>query len=466
MSYYDLLGLARTASTDEIRKAYKAQALRFHPDRDNGTNAMFQRMLEAYEVLSSRERRREYDRSQSEISDSSEISDLSESEFESDEEKQHIPKTTPPVLPCDVHVSIRLFACDPIYRGRLPDEVFQYQGRLLRAREAYEISCFTRRTRFDLTRLYRITSVSAVYGFSFTFAPLSSHYSIRIRYGSSSSSELLPPLPLELPIMDGVEYCIKGLGLRGPASEQGDLYLHFVLSETADVDDPMSDQFVHQELVIRPTDLLIPSQSLRPTGLSFLPYLETVRVSTNQELAVHLSQFIRKFPVLTRVWLNYGIGVVVSSGKSIISFLEFLQSKRVDFLPVEEYEVLQEIIFTSKQFWHQQKILLAESGGTSIEDYAFPVEIFVADALPQPDLPRVIEEGMEILEKFRFFTMLQSERTFSSWSAVKIRQYNLGRARILHRLSPLQIELVVSEGTEIIRTWRRLQVVFLFSFIH
>lgn len=66
LSHYDILGLPRTATLAEIRKAYRQNALRHHPDKDNAENAtaLFQRIVEAYEVLSSVRTRLLYDAEQ------------------------------------------------------------------------------------------------------------------------------------------------------------------------------------------------------------------------------------------------------------------------------------------------------------------------------------------------------------------------------------------------------------------
>ncbi len=61
---YEVLGLSKSATPTEIKKAYRAQARRFHPDTnpDNPyANANFKRVSEAYEVLSDPERRTLYD---------------------------------------------------------------------------------------------------------------------------------------------------------------------------------------------------------------------------------------------------------------------------------------------------------------------------------------------------------------------------------------------------------------------
>ncbi|MBI5533020.1 MAG: molecular chaperone DnaJ [Deltaproteobacteria bacterium] len=62
--YYEVLGIARTAASDEIRKAYKQAALKYHPDRnpnDKEAEGKFKEATEAYSVLSDDEKRRRYD---------------------------------------------------------------------------------------------------------------------------------------------------------------------------------------------------------------------------------------------------------------------------------------------------------------------------------------------------------------------------------------------------------------------
>ena len=62
---YGVLGIARTASEDEIRRAYRRQALRWHPDKNpddrESAEVMFKKVAEAYEVLSNPAARRRYD---------------------------------------------------------------------------------------------------------------------------------------------------------------------------------------------------------------------------------------------------------------------------------------------------------------------------------------------------------------------------------------------------------------------
>jgi molecular chaperone DnaJ len=62
--YYEVLGVERTASADEVRKAYKREALKHHPDRNPGdaaAEAKFKSVNEAYQVLSDDEKRQIYD---------------------------------------------------------------------------------------------------------------------------------------------------------------------------------------------------------------------------------------------------------------------------------------------------------------------------------------------------------------------------------------------------------------------
>ena len=62
--YYDVLGVAKDASADDIKKAYRKLALKFHPDRNPGdkkAEEAFKEVAEAYEVLSEPERRSRYD---------------------------------------------------------------------------------------------------------------------------------------------------------------------------------------------------------------------------------------------------------------------------------------------------------------------------------------------------------------------------------------------------------------------
>ena len=58
-NYYDILGVDRIASEQDIKKAYKKMALKFHPDKnkDPGAEEKFKEIAEAYDVLADTDKR-------------------------------------------------------------------------------------------------------------------------------------------------------------------------------------------------------------------------------------------------------------------------------------------------------------------------------------------------------------------------------------------------------------------------
>lgn len=62
--YYKILGILKGASEDDVRKAYRKMALKFHPDKNKsaGAEEKFKEIAEAYEVLSDKRKREIYDK--------------------------------------------------------------------------------------------------------------------------------------------------------------------------------------------------------------------------------------------------------------------------------------------------------------------------------------------------------------------------------------------------------------------
>ena len=60
--YYKILGVSRSASKDEIKKAYRKLAHKYHPDKEGGDEAKFKEINEAYQILSDENKRSQYDR--------------------------------------------------------------------------------------------------------------------------------------------------------------------------------------------------------------------------------------------------------------------------------------------------------------------------------------------------------------------------------------------------------------------
>ena len=59
--YYEVLGVNKSASDDEIKKAFRKAAVKHHPDKEGGDEAKFKEVNEAYEVLKDKQKRQRYD---------------------------------------------------------------------------------------------------------------------------------------------------------------------------------------------------------------------------------------------------------------------------------------------------------------------------------------------------------------------------------------------------------------------
>ncbi len=59
--YYEILGISKSASADEIKKAFRKAATQHHPDKEGGNEEKFKEVNEAYEILSNPDKRKRYD---------------------------------------------------------------------------------------------------------------------------------------------------------------------------------------------------------------------------------------------------------------------------------------------------------------------------------------------------------------------------------------------------------------------
>ena len=102
-NFYEMLGVSKEASQDEIKKAYRKLAMKYHPDRNSGdatAEAKFKEVNEAYEVLSDPQRRQQYDNPRKSPFDNmgfgGGFNDIFEEMFGFGQRRQQQPRQKPP----------------------------------------------------------------------------------------------------------------------------------------------------------------------------------------------------------------------------------------------------------------------------------------------------------------------------------------------------------------------------------
>ena len=60
-NYYDILGVKREATKEEIKKAYRKLATKYHPDKNPDGAEQFKKIAEAYSILGDEKKKAEYD---------------------------------------------------------------------------------------------------------------------------------------------------------------------------------------------------------------------------------------------------------------------------------------------------------------------------------------------------------------------------------------------------------------------
>jgi len=65
MSYYDILGVSKDSSQEQIKKSYRKLSLKYHPDKNGGDDTQFKKINEAFQILGDENNRKNYDMQQS-----------------------------------------------------------------------------------------------------------------------------------------------------------------------------------------------------------------------------------------------------------------------------------------------------------------------------------------------------------------------------------------------------------------
>ncbi|HEY9161120.1 MAG TPA: DnaJ domain-containing protein [Desulfomonilia bacterium] len=215
INYYEILGVNKNASADEIKKAYRRMALRLHPDTnpDNpDTEEEFKLLTEAYGVLIDPSKRRLYDISRTAGFDRQHVYDdiFTNTAFSKVLTDLPIP---PEWIERMLHVG-KIVAYEAIIRGGRPRDII---GRSLVRLAADSAGTFFHNV-MDIHRDFSVSEQLAKTGgeMTFSYRPGLTQKRLNITVPAGSTN--------------GTVLRLKGMGRKGLGGAAGDLYLKIVIS--------------------------------------------------------------------------------------------------------------------------------------------------------------------------------------------------------------------------------------------
>ena len=214
-NYYEILGVNKNATADEIKKTYRRMALRLHPDTnpDNpDTEEKFKLLTEAYGVLIDPSKRRLYDISRTAGFDRQHVYDdiFSNSAFSKVFTDLPIPQEW---IERMLHVG-KIVAYEAIIRGGRPRDII---GRSLVRLAADSAETFFHNV-MDIHKDIKVSETTAEKGgeMTFIYRPGFSQKKLNITIPAGS--------------LNGTVLRLKGMGRKGLGGATGDLYLKTVIS--------------------------------------------------------------------------------------------------------------------------------------------------------------------------------------------------------------------------------------------